>query len=58
MVIWDNTLNGVQINVDNRTLLAEGALGNLDISTAEHAFVKLKDYAALQFIKKVNNIQV
>lgn len=40
------------------SLLAEEALHKLDFPTAEHAFVMLKDYAALQFLKKVNNIQV
>lgn len=41
-----------------RSLLAEVSLINLDTSMAEHAFVRLKDYAGIQFVKKVNNIQV
>ncbi|CAI4227348.1 unnamed protein product [Auanema sp. JU1783] len=38
-------------------LLAEVALHRLDISTAEHAYVKLSDYGGLQFCKRLTNVQ-
>ncbi|TKR82028.1 hypothetical protein L596_015808 [Steinernema carpocapsae] len=39
------------------SLLAEVALTRLDTATAEHAFVRLQDYAGIQFLKKFKNIQ-
>jgi hypothetical protein len=41
-----------------RRLLAESALNKLDIKTAEHAFVKCKDYYGIEFVKKLQNIPV
>jgi WD repeat-containing protein 35 len=38
--------------------LAESALNKLDIKTAEHAFVKCKDYYGIEFVKKLQNIPV
>lgn len=39
-------------------LLAEVALNQLNLETAEHAFVMLKDYGGIQFIKRIKAIQV
>lgn len=39
-------------------LLAESALNKLDLKTAEHAFVKSKDYYGIDFVKKIQNIPV
>ena len=41
-----------------RRLLAESALNKLDIKTAEHAFVKCKDYYGIEFVKKLQNLPV
>ena len=41
-----------------RALLAESALNRMNIATAEHAYVMLKDYAGIQFCKKIQEIQV
>ncbi|VDN58829.1 unnamed protein product [Dracunculus medinensis] len=38
-------------------LLAEVALNQLNLETAEHAFVMLKDYGGIQFIKRIKAIQ-
>jgi hypothetical protein len=38
-------------------LLAEAALQNLDLSTAEMAYVRRSDFAGVQLIKKLTNIQ-
>ncbi|CAD6193079.1 unnamed protein product [Caenorhabditis auriculariae] len=38
-------------------LLAAVALNKLDISTAEHAYVKLGDYCGINFCKRISNIQ-
>ncbi|CAI5455549.1 unnamed protein product [Caenorhabditis angaria] len=38
-------------------LLAEVALNKLDVATAEHAYVKLRDYSGITFCKKLLNIQ-
>ncbi|KAK0405878.1 hypothetical protein QR680_018247 [Steinernema hermaphroditum] len=40
------------------SLLAEVALTRLDLATAEHAFVRLQDYAGIQFLKKLKNVQI
>ena len=37
-------------------LLAEASLNKLNLTTAEHAFVKLKDYYGLDLVKKLQNI--
>lgn len=37
-------------------LLSENALNKMDLVTAEHAFVKSKDYYGIEFIKKLQNI--
>ncbi|CAB3400293.1 unnamed protein product [Caenorhabditis bovis] len=37
-------------------LLAEVALHKLDVATAEHAYVKLSDYAGISFCKRLQNI--
>jgi WD repeat-containing protein 35 len=39
-------------------LLSESALNKLDLKMAEHAFVKLKDYYGIEFVKKLQNIPV
>ena len=39
-------------------LLAETALNKLDIKSAEHAFVKCKDYYGIEFVKKLQNLNV
>ena len=39
-------------------LLAENALSKLEIKTAEHAFVKCKDYYGIEFVKKLQNLTV
>ena len=39
-------------------LLAESSLEMLELPTAETAFVKCKDYAGIQFVKKLQNLQV
>ena len=39
-------------------LLAESALKALDLKTAEHAFVKSKDYYGIEFVKRLHNINV
>ena len=36
-----------------RHLLAETALNKSDLKTAEHAYVKCKDYYGLEFVKKM-----
>ncbi|VDN93551.1 unnamed protein product, partial [Brugia pahangi] len=38
-------------------LLAEVALKRLDTVIAEHAFIMLKDYAGIQLIKRIGNLQ-
>lgn len=38
-------------------LLAEAALQNLDLSTAEMAYVRRNDFAGIQLIKKLTNVQ-
>ncbi|XP_065214168.1 WD repeat-containing protein 35 [Planococcus citri] len=38
-------------------LLAEAALQNLDLTTAEMAYVRCNDYGGIQLIKKLSNIQ-
>ncbi|CAG0891619.1 unnamed protein product [Cyprideis torosa] len=38
-------------------LLAESALDQLDLDMAESSFVRCKDYAGIQFVKKLRNIQ-
>lgn len=40
-----------------RRLLAEAALQNLDLATAEMAYVRRSDYGGIQLIKKLSNIQ-
>ena len=39
-------------------LLAENALNKLEIKTAEHAFVKCKDYYGIEFVKKLQSLTV
>ena len=39
-------------------LLAETALNKLDLKTAEHAFVKCKDFYGIEFVKKLQHISV
>lgn len=39
-----------------RRLLAEAAIQELDLTTAEAAFVRCSDYAGIQFIKRLSNI--
>ena len=41
-----------------RSLLAETGLNKLDLKTAEHAFVKSKDFYGIEFVKKLQNIPV
>uniref|UniRef100_A0A3Q3JR91 WD repeat-containing protein 35 n=1 Tax=Monopterus albus TaxID=43700 RepID=A0A3Q3JR91_MONAL len=38
-------------------LLAEAALQKLDLKTAEHAFVRCKDYQGIEFVKRLANLQ-
>ncbi|XP_057598538.1 WD repeat-containing protein 35 isoform X2 [Hippopotamus amphibius kiboko] len=38
-------------------LLAEAALQNLDLHTAEQAFVRCKDYQGIKFVKRLGNLQ-
>lgn len=38
-------------------LLAEAAIEDLDLATAESAYVRCKDYPGIQFIKRLQNIQ-
>lgn len=38
-------------------LLAEAAIEQLDLTTAESAYVRCKDYPGIQFVKKLQNIQ-
>ena len=40
-----------------RRLLAEAALDQLDLQTAEAAFVRCKDYPGIQFTKQLENVQ-
>lgn len=42
----------------NRRLLSESSLNKLDLKSAEIAFVKCKDYYGIEFVKKLQNIQV
>lgn len=37
-------------------LLAEAAVENLDLVTAETAYVRCKDYPGIQFVKRLSNI--
>ena len=37
-------------------LLAEAAVENLDLITAETAYVRCKDYSGIQFVKRLSNI--
>uniref|UniRef100_A0AAR2LTQ0 WD repeat-containing protein 35 n=1 Tax=Pygocentrus nattereri TaxID=42514 RepID=A0AAR2LTQ0_PYGNA len=38
-------------------LLAEAALQNLQLKTAEQAFVRCKDYQGIEFVKRLGNLQ-
>ncbi|XP_077990221.1 WD repeat-containing protein 35-like isoform X1 [Glandiceps talaboti] len=38
-------------------LLAEAALENLDLKTADQAFVRCRDYQGIEFVKKLGNLQ-
>ena len=38
-------------------MLAEAAIDDLDLATAEAAFVRCKDYPGIQFVKRLQNIQ-
>lgn len=44
-------------NVNFRHLLAEAALEKLDLKSAEAAFVRCKDYAGIQLVKRISSIQ-
>ena len=41
-----------------RRLLAESALEKLDLEVAEKAFVRCQDYQGIQFVKKLNKLDV
>jgi hypothetical protein len=38
--------------------LGDSALEKLDLKTAEHSFVKSKDYYGIEFVKRLQNITV
>ena len=38
--------------------MAEHALLKLDLKVAEHSFVRCKDYAGIQLVKRLSNLQV
>lgn len=40
-----------------RRLLAEAALQKLDLSTAEQAYVRCKDYQDIKFVKRLGKLQ-
>jgi hypothetical protein len=46
------------MNEFSRRALAEQALNHLDIKVAEHAFVKIHDYYGLQFLRRLQQLQV
>lgn len=46
------------INTTCRRLLSQTALEKLNLQVAELAFVKCKDYAGVQFVKRVAHIKV
>jgi len=41
-----------------RRLMAEYALSKLNLKVAEHSFVRCKDYAGIQLVKRLSNLQV
>jgi len=41
-----------------RHLMAEYALSKLNLKVAEHSFVRCKDYAGIQLVKRLSNLQV
>lgn len=41
-----------------RRLLAESALGKLELEVAEKAFVKSKDYPGIQLVKRLKRLEV
>jgi len=38
--------------------MAEHALTKLNLKVAEHSFVRCKDYAGIQLVKRLSNLQV
>jgi WD repeat-containing protein 35 len=50
------TIIYVQICFLQRRLLAEAAVKQLDLPTAEAAFVRCSDYPGIQFVKRLHNI--
>jgi len=38
--------------------MAEYALAKLSLKVAEHSFVRCKDYAGIQLVKRLGNLQV
>ena len=42
----------------HRKLLAEASLEQLELELAEKAFVKCKDFAGIQFVKKLHHLDV
>ena len=41
-----------------RKLLAEASLEQLELEMAEKAFVKCRDFAGIQFVKKLHHLDV
>ncbi|KAJ1362049.1 WD repeat-containing protein 35 [Parelaphostrongylus tenuis] len=47
----------IKVKCQKRALLTEVALLRLDISTAEYAYVKMRDYCGLRFCERIMEIQ-
>jgi len=44
--------------LSHRHLMAEHALSQWNLKVAEHSFVRCKDYAGIQLVKRLSNLQV
>lgn len=55
--MWETVRLSKHLVAHFRRLLAEAAVQNLDLSTAEMAYVRRSDYAGIQLIKKLSTMQ-
>ena len=52
------SLNTTFIVFTSRKLLAEASLKQLELETAEKAFVKCEDYQGIRFVKQLQHMDV
>lgn len=57
-VIGDTASVNLKICWFHRRILAEASLEKLNLKVAEHAFVRCKDYAGIQLVKRLGHLQV